>query len=318
MVSIVIPVFNEAESLPLLLEKIASMGKANGLELQVILVDDGSTDNSWSTIQSLAAQFPGVEGIRFRRNFGKAAALAAGIEQAKSDVVVTIDSDLQDEPNEIPKLIAKIDEGMDVVSGWKQIRHDPWHKTIPSRFFNGLVNLLSGLRLHDHNCGLKAYRREIFDEVKLYGEMHRFVPVLAAARGWRVCELPVTHHARRYGVSKYGVGRLIKGFLDLLTVYFLTGYRQRPQHFLGSIGLLCFAFGSFALAALTVAWAVTRMFDSLTPIHLHQRAIFFYAIIALLLGVQLISMGFLAEMITMNSRSGNAPYSISDRTKNVE
>ena len=317
MVSIVIPVFNEAESLPLLLEKISSMGKSNQLELQVILVDDGSTDNSWSTIQGLSEQFPGVEGIRFRRNFGKAAALAAGIEQSKSDVVVTIDADLQDEPSEIPKLIGKINEGMDVVSGWKQIRHDPWHKTIPSRFFNGLVNLLTGVRLHDHNCGLKAYRREIFEEVKLYGEMHRFVPVLASSRGWRVCEMPVTHHARRYGISKYGVGRMVKGFLDLLTVYFLTGYRQRPQHFLGSIGLLCFAFGSIALAGLTFAWGVSRMFDSLTPIHLHQRAIFFYAIIALLLGVQLISMGFLAELITMNSRSGNAPYSIADRTKNI-
>ena len=186
-------------------------------------------------IEQLAAADPRVRGIRFRRNFGKAAALSAGFDAARGELVVTLDADLQDDPREIPRFLAEIDKGLDCVSGWKQVRHDPWHKVGPSRVFNWLVGVLTGVKLHDHNCGFKCYRREIFDEVRLYGELHRFVPVLAAARGWKVGEIVVNHRARKFGRSKYGVTRIVKGFLDLLTVYFLTGFEQRPQHLLGTL-----------------------------------------------------------------------------------
>lgn len=284
-------------------------------QLQIIFVDDGSTDESWSIIETLAKEDDRIVGIRFRRNFGKAAALAAGIEKASWPIVVTMDADLQDDPDEVPKLLAKLGEGFDCVSGWKQERHDPWHKTMPSKVFNWLVGRFTGLPLHDHNCGLKAYRRQIFNEVQLYGEMHRFVPVLAAARGFRVAEVPVLHHPRLHGHSKYGLSRLPKGFLDLMTVCLLTEYRQRPIHLLGSMGLLSFGLGSVLMLWLTFSWIVTRCISSLEPIHLHERAIFYYAIVALIVGVQLISMGILAELIIAAHRPNTVPYSIREQTK---
>ena len=243
MLSIVIPVYNEAESLEALHREIREVAAANGYELDVIFVDDGSTDNSWEIICRLAAADPQVRGIRFRRNFGKAAALSAGFAQVRGEMVMTLDADLQDDPHEIPRFLAAMENHLDVVSGWKQVRHDPWHKVLPSRVFNGMVSGLTGVKLHDHNCGMKCYRREVLGEVRLYGELHRFVPVLAAGRGYRVGEIVINHRARKFGQSKYGIARFVKGFLDLLTVKFLTGYGQRPQHLLGTVGLSCFVLG---------------------------------------------------------------------------
>src|SRR5262245_34890141 len=258
MLSAVIPVLNEAESLAAVHAELSEVAGKHGYDLEIVFVDDGSTDGSWQEIERLAAADERVRGIRFRRNFGKAAALSAGFDAARGDLVVTLDADLQDDPHELPRFLAEIDKGLDCVSGWKQIRHDPWHKVLPSRVFNGLVSLLTGVKLHDHNCGFKCYRREIFDEVRLYGELHRFVPVLAAARGWKVGEIVVNHRPRQFGRSKYGVTRIVKGFLDLLTVFFLTGFEQRPQHLLGTCGIAAFAIGLLGLAYLTIGWLLAN------------------------------------------------------------
>ena len=211
MLSVIIPVLDEAENLPQLHRELVDVAGVEGYDLQMIFVDDGSTDGTWPVIERLAAEDSRVLGIRFRRNFGKAAALSAGFNAAEGDRIVTIDGDLQDDPAEIPRLLAKLDEGFDVVSGWKQVRHDPWDKVLPSRVFNWLVSKLTGVVLHDHNCGLKCFRREVMLEIRLYGELHRFVPVLAAARGFKVGEVVVQHRPRKYGRSKYGVSRIITG-----------------------------------------------------------------------------------------------------------
>jgi len=314
MLSIVVPVYNEFESLAELHRELDEVSRRHALPLEIIFVDDGSSDGSWDVIRVLAEQDRRVKGIRFRRNFGKAAALSAGIDSATGDLVFTLDADLQDDPREIPRFLAEMDRGFDVVSGWKQRRHDPWHKVWPSKVFNWLVGYLTGVQLHDHNCGFKCYRREIFAEVRLYGELHRFVPVLAAARGWRVGELVVHHRARRFGYSKYGVRRFVKGFLDLLTVCFLTGYGQRPQHLLGGLGLLAFFLGGCGLVILSFGWVVTRLNAGPNDdLHLHDRAIFFFSIVSLLLGAQCLSIGFLAEMITAASARDVVPYSVRER-----
>lgn len=314
MISIVIPVFNEKESLTPLHEEIRAAVDQAGLACQVVFVDDGSSDGSWPIIAELAAKNPRVQGLRFRRNFGKAAALSAGFRASKGDIVLTLDSDLQDDPREIPRFLAALDQGLDVVSGWKRIRHDPWHKVWPSRVFNRLVGWLTGVRLHDHNCGMKCYRAEVFTEVRLYGELHRFIPVLAAARGFKVGEIEINHRPRRFGGSKYaGSGRFLKGFLDLLTVKFLTGFGQRPQHLLGSIGLLSFLAGNLGLAYLALIWFI-RLWspDSFEP--LHQRPLLIYAVAALLLGAQMMSIGFLAELITAYLSRDENSYSVAERT----
>ncbi len=309
MLSIVIPVFNEQDSLEELLARIEQIASQNSYELDVLLVDDGSSDNSWSKIEELSQRFRWARGLRFRRNFGKAAALAAGFERAQGQQVITMDADLQDDPREIPNLLAQLEAGFDVVSGWKKVRHDPWHKVLPSRVFNSMISWLTGVQLHDHNCGLKAYRREVLNEVLLYGEMHRFIPVLAAARGFRVSEIVIEHHARKHGISKYGFERFIKGFLDLMTVYFLTGYGNRPQHLLGTTGMASFLAGGLGLFILSCMWVISRLTD-LADVHLHEKAVFYFCIVALLLGVQLVSMGFLAELITAQNRPTRKPYII--------
>ncbi len=309
MLSIVIPVFNEQDSLEELLVRIEAVATQHSYELDVLLIDDGSSDNSWSKIKQLSQKYSWARGIRLRRNFGKAAALAAAFERAKGQRVITMDADLQDDPREIPNLLAELEAGFDVVSGWKKVRHDPWHKVLPSRVFNSMISWLTGVRLHDHNCGLKAYRREVLSEVLLYGEMHRFIPVLAASRGFRVSEIVIEHHARKHGKSKYGFERFIKGFLDLMTVYFLTGYGNRPQHLLGTTGLASFLAGGLGLLLLTFMWVISRL-TPMADVHLHEKAIFYYCIVALLLGVQLISMGFLAELITAQNRPTREPFSI--------
>ncbi len=319
MLSVVVPVFNEAESLPLLYQELIDVAREHGYEWDLIFVDDGSTDGSWDVIERLAADDPAVQGIRFRRNFGKAAALSAGFAAARGELVFTLDADLQDDPREIPRFLAEIERGIDVVSGWKQVRNDPWHKVLPSRVFNWLVGYLTGVKLHDHNCGFKCYRREIFSEVQLYGELHRFVPVLAAARGWKVGELPVNHRPRKYGSSKYGVRRFMKGFLDLLTVYFLTGFSQRPAHLLGTLGLLSFGLGSLGMAILSgywltrQYWLLTLPLEEVTMEPLHTRPALLYSVAALLLGVQLLSVGFLAELMTAYQGHATLGYSVRER-----
>lgn len=313
MLSIIVPVYNEEESLKELTRRIEEVAKQEQLEFEIVMIDDGSKDTSWSVIEELSEAHPFVRGIRFRRNFGKAAALSAGFEQSSGDILITMDADLQDDPKEVPNLIAKLDEGFDVVSGWKKVRHDPWHKVLPSRVFNGMISWLTGVKLHDHNCGLKAYRRPAISEIELYGEMHRFVPVLADARGFKVSEIVIQHHARKHGVSKYGFERFVKGFLDLLTVYFLTGYGKRPQHLIGTVGLGSFLCGTAGLTILSAMWVITRL-TPLDNLDLHKKALFYFCIVGVLLGIQLVTMGFLAELITAQNRSGDKPYSISAKT----
>jgi dolichol-phosphate mannosyltransferase len=318
MLSIVIPVFDEGNSLAALHGELSAVADTEGYEVEVILVDDGSTDGSWETICRLAADDSRVQGIKFRRNFGKAAALDAGFRAARGDVVVTMDADLQDDPREIPKLLEKLNSGYDVVSGWKQVRHDAWHKVWASRVFNFLVSRLNGVQLHDHNCGLKCYRREVVEEVRLYGELHRFVPVLAHARGFRVGEVVVNHRPRKYGRSKYRAGRIVKGFLDLLTVRFLTGFGQRPQHLLGGAGLLFVVIGLAWLVYLAIYWLIAQLHPAwgLTP--LHDRPAVLYALGSLLFGGQLMSMGFLGELITANLGRPQDHYSIAERVNEAD
>ena len=314
--SAVIPVFNEQESLRTLHTELRAVAEARGWELEIVFVDDGSTDDSWRIIESLAAEDSLVSGVRFRRNFGKAAALMAGFAEVDGDVVFTLDADLQDDPKELPRFVEALEKGHDVVSGWKTVRHDPWHKTIPSRVFNRMVGWLTGVKLHDHNCGFKAYRGEVLPEIHLYGELHRFVPVLAAARGFRIGEISVEHRARKFGRSKYGFKRFLKGFLDLTTVYFLTGYGSRPQHLLGSAGLASFSAGLLGLFYLTVYWLVREFggyADEWAP--LHQRPLVLYSLGAMLLGAQLLSLGFLAELITAQNAKSEVKYSVRARVR---
>jgi dolichol-phosphate mannosyltransferase len=313
MISVVVPVYNEKESLVLLHAEIADTARKAGLDLEVIFVDDGSKDGSWDVIAGLTHEHSQVHGIRFRRNFGKAAALSAGFRAARGDLVLTLDADLQDDPLEIPSFMAAMGTGLDVVSGWKKTRHDPWHKVWPSRVFNAMVSWLTGVRLHDHNCGMKCYRAEVFREVRLYGELHRFIPVLAAARGFRVGEIVIQHRPRLFGTSKYGVRRIVKGLLDLGTVKFLTDFNHRPQHFLGTVGLLSFLAGAFGMAYLTVQWVINLFAPQAFP-PLHERPLLIYAAAALLLGMQMMSIGLLAEMITAYRGRDEDNYSIAEET----
>jgi dolichol-phosphate mannosyltransferase len=318
MLSVVIPVYNEADSLESLHGELAEVARAEGYDLDVVFVDDGSGDESWPIIRRIAASDDRVRGIRFRRNFGKAAALNAGFAAARGELIVTLDADLQDDPHEIPRFLARMNEGFDVVSGWKKVRYDPWHKVIPSRVFNWMVSRLTGVHLHDHNCGMKCYRREIFDEVRLYGELHRFVPVLAAARGFRPSEIVISHRTRKFGHSKYGVTRIVKGFLDLLTVKFITGFGQRPQHVLGTIGLGSFTLGFCGLLYLAIYWIVSQLAPDLDLLPLHQRPAVIYSVGFLLLGGQLMSIGFLGELILAFQQRETRFYSISERTSSEE
>jgi glycosyltransferase involved in cell wall biosynthesis len=310
MISVVIPVRDEAESLAELHGELSAVfaGLARG-PVEFIFVDDGSRDRSWSVILALSESDPRVSAIRFRRNFGKAAALTAAFQSAVGALVFTLDGDLQDDPAEIPRFLDRLEEGEghDVVSGWKKTRHDPWHKVYPSRVFNWLVSRLTGCRLHDHNCGFKLYRCEVLREIGLYGELHRFIPVLAHARGFRVAELEVRHRRRRHGVSKYGASRFMKGFLDLLTVRFLTRFRERPLHMLGGIGLTLFGLGGLGMLSLAVMW--------LDPANrpIGTRPLLFYSIAFLLVGVQLVTLGILAELVTAYNIRTEDVYSISEQ-----
>ena len=311
--SIIVPAFNESESLVQLSREIIGACEAAGISFEVIFVDDGSTDSSWIVIQECSMRDPRISGIRFRRNFGKAAALTAGMNASVGELVMMMDADLQDDPAEIPKFIEKLDAGFDVVNGWKQRRLDPWHKVYPSKVFNWMIGKLTGLWLHDHNCGLKLFRREVTQEVRLYGELHRFIPVLANARGFKVAELGVHHRERQFGSSKYGVKRFLRGFLDLLTVKFLTGYGQRPQHLLGGLGLCFFGLGVIGLSYLAAIWLLTNLGgQSFEPIG--DRPLLAYSIASMLLGAQAISMGFVAELLIAYTGRDVENFSVKERT----
>jgi glycosyltransferase involved in cell wall biosynthesis len=307
MISVVVPVHDEHESLTALHGELAAVF-ADGTRgpVEFIFVDDGSRDGSWAVLTALTGVDQRVCAIRFRRNFGKAAALTAGFRAARGDRVFTLDGDLQDDPAEIPRFLTELEKGYDVVSGWKKKRHDPWHKVYPSRVFNWMVSRVSGCRLHDHNCGFKLYRGEVVREIDIYGELHRFIPVLAHARGFKVAEVEVRHRSRSHGVSKYGFSRFFKGFLDLLTVRFLTRFGQRPLHVLGGIGLSLLGLGSLGMLYLALLW----LDPSNRPIG--GRPLLFYSIALLVVGTQLLSLGILAELVTAYNIRAEDTYSVAE------
>lgn len=294
-VSVVVPLLNEAESLPELARQLESVLErvARG-RYEVLFIDDGSTDDSFRVIQDLHTRNNRFKAIRFRTNHGKSAALAIGFAESKGDIVITMDADLQDDPAEIPALISKLEEGFDLVSGWKRKRHDPWHKTIPSKLFNSVTSRMSGIKLHDFNCGLKAYRREVVNSVQVYGEMHRYIPALAHWEGFRVTEIPVQHRARQFGSSKFGMSRFLKGYLDLLTVMFTTRYIKRPLHFFGAVGSLFAIVGLITDLYLVVEWFLGRT-------SLSNRPLALFGVAMIIVGVQLISIGLIGELIVKNN-----------------
>lgn len=295
--TIVVPVMNEEGNLRELHRRLTEVLDAVGLPYDILLVDDGSSDGTWRLIGELREGDPHVLGIRHRRNFGKAQGLASGFAVARGDVVVTMDGDLQDDPDELPRFLTMLDEGYDLVSGWKQRRQDPLGKTAPSRVFNWTVRRVSGVPLHDFNCGYKAYRREVTDALRLYGELHRFTPVLANADGFRVGELPVRHHARTWGRSKYGWSRLVKGFLDLLTVTFLTQYRQRPMHLFGLPGLVALALGVMIGLYLSLEKVIAG-------VAIGTRPLLLLSVLLVVIGAQFFGLGLLGEFLAHGS---NAP-----------
>jgi glycosyltransferase involved in cell wall biosynthesis len=312
--SIIIPVFNESESLVELSAQIIPVASKLSLDFEVIFIDDGSRDESWEEIRKLVAFDSHIRGLRFRRNFGKAAALTAGMESAKGNTICMMDADLQDDPAEIPRFFAKLNEGFDVVNGWKLRRLDPWHKVYPSKVFNWLVARLTGLNLHDHNCGMKMFKAEVGKEIRIYGELHRFIPVLAHARGFRVTEIGVNHRARQHGKSKYGFRRFLRGFLDLMTVAFLTGYGQRPQHMLGAIGLAGFGLGFSGLGYLALIWMMMNVFSVWPTEPIGSRPLLAYSIALTILGAQAISLGLLAELIVHYTSRPKDAYSLAEES----
>jgi dolichol-phosphate mannosyltransferase len=289
VISIVVPVHNEERSVALLLDEIRSALQPLGREWEAVFVDDGSTDGSFGALTRLHAANDNVRVVRLRRNFGKATALAAGFEEAGGDVIVTIDGDLQDDPAEIPRLLAKLDEGFDLVSGWKARRRDPWSRRLPSRIFNAVTSRLSGLRLHDMNCGLKAYRAEAVRSLTLYGELHRFLPVLAHQGGFRIAELAVNHRPRGHGRSRYGLERYLRGFFDLLTVSFIGRYRHRPLHLFGGLGLALGAVGTAILVYLTVV--------KLGGEAIGHRPLLTLGVLLVVVGMQFFSLGLIGELV---------------------
>jgi glycosyltransferase involved in cell wall biosynthesis len=290
-----VPVKDEEASIPLLVERVLKAARDAGLNLaDIVVVDDGSTDGTWPAVEALALRNAKLHALRLRRNFGKSVALMVGVGAASGDIVVTMDGDLQDDPEELPRFVAAIEAGADLVSGWKKTRHDPLTKTIPSRIFNLITARASGIKLHDFNCGYKAYRREIFETVQLYGELHRYAPVLADALGYRVAEIVVTHHPRRFGRSKYGVRRFLRGFLDLLTVMMITRFAYRPSHLFGGIGILLLAIGSAAIAYLVAI----KLF---TGASIGDRPLLLLGALTAIIGLQLLLFGMLAELIISRS-----------------
>lgn len=306
-ISVVVPLYNEAESLPELVAWIDRVAQENSLSYEIIMVDDGSSDSSWAVIEELRKQNEAIRAISFMRNYGKSAALCCGFEMAQGEVVFTMDADLQDSPDEIPEMRRMIlEEGYDLVSGWKRKRYDPIGKRWPSKFFNLTARIMSGIRLHDFNCGLKAYRRKVVKAVEVYGEMHRYIPILAKNAGFkRIGEKVVEHHERKYGHSKFGIERMVKGYLDLISITFMSHFGRSPMYLFGSLGTLMFLAGFIA-----VAWIIIEKFTIGAP--LTNQPLFYLAMLAIVLGVQLFLAGFLGEMI--NRRSADRNKYLIDKT----
>ncbi len=313
--SIVVPVFNEEESIPELLEWIFRVVSDHHIDTEVILIDDGSSDNSWSVIREFSERNIAVIGLKFNRNYGKSAALQTGFDRSNGDVVVTMDADMQDSPDEIPELIRMIkNDNMDIVSGWKKKRHDPVSKTLPSKFFNWVTSKASGIRLHDFNCGLKAYKSDVVKNINVYGEMHRYIPLIAKWNGYdRIGEKAVQHSARKYGTTKYGMTRFMTGFLDLLSVLFVSKFKKNPMHFFGSIGTLSFLVGFF-ITMWIIGEKLYRQYSHLERRDVVDQPLFFLALVALVVGVQLFLAGFLAEMM-IQSKSKKNEYLIAETTE---
>ena len=303
-ISVVIPLYNEEESLRELHQQLKAALGRTGLRYELIFVDDGSIDKSFQVLRDLKKIDQRIRIIRFRRNYGKSAALAVGFEKATGNTVVTLDADLQDDPTEIPSMIKRLNDGLDLVSGWKKVRKDPISKTIPSRFFNFVTSVMTGIKIHDFNCGLKAYRRDVVKTVNVYGELHRYIPVLAHWEGFKVGEMIVQHRARKYGRTKFGMGRFWKGFLDLVTVLFTTRYIRRPLHLFGFWGLVIMLTGLFI-----DGWLIAEWLNGLTA--LGNRPLFLGGTFLIIVGIQFVSLGLLGEMIT-KSRQGTEGYAIRD------
>ena len=312
-ISVVVPLYNEEESLPELVAWIDRVAQNNKLSYEVIMVDDGSSDNSWAVVEQLKERYPAIKGIRFARNYGKSAALYCGFEKAEGEVVFTMDADLQDSPDEIPEMRRMIlEDGYDLVSGWKKKRYDPAGKRFPSKFFNFTARIVSGIKLHDFNCGLKAYRRRVIKSIEVYGEMHRYIPILAKHAGYkRIGEKIVQHQERKYGVSKFGMERMVKGYLDLISVSFMSHFGRSPMYFFGSLGTIMFLLGGG-----TTVWVIAaKLYKQAMGLPLRavtDQPLFFVAILAVILGVQLFLAGFLGELI--NRRSSDRNTYLIDKT----
>ncbi len=314
-ISVVVPLYNEDESLPELAAWIDRVCKEHGFSYEVILVDDGSTDKSWQVVQELSQKYEGVKGIKFRRNYGKSAALNEGFGKVSGDVVITMDADLQDSPDEIPELRRMIiEDGFDLVSGWKKKRYDPITKTIPTKIYNWANRKMSGIYLHDFNCGLKAYKKNVVQSIEVYGEMHRFIPVIAKEAGFtKIGEKVVQHQARKYGVTKFGIERFINGFLDLLSISFITRFGKKPMHLFGLIGTLFFFFGGMITIWLLGSKAYSIYIGEPDRL-VAQNPSFYIALVMMVIGVQLFLTGFLAELISRSASDRNQ-YQVAEKIK---
>lgn len=312
-ISVVVPLFNEEESLPELFAWIKRVMEANGFSYEVMFIDDGSTDNSWSVVKSLAKKSDRVRGISFMRNYGKSPALHTGFQAARGDVVITMDADLQDSPDEIPDLYRMItQEGYDLVSGWKQKRYDPLSKTIPTKLFNATTRRVSGIHnLHDFNCGLKAYRQNVVKSIEVYGDMHRYIPYLAKNAGFhKIGEKVVHHQARKYGKSKFGLSRFVNGYLDLGTLWFQTKFGKKPMHFFGLLGSIMFVIGFLAILAVLVL-KIVSMCNGDFNFYVTKSVYFYLSMLCLVLGLQFFTTGFIGELLLRNSSERNV-YGIAE------
>lgn len=312
--SLVIPVYNEEESIPELLEWIFRVVDKDSISTEVILIDDGSTDASWSVIEQFSRKDDRVIGLKFNRNYGKSAALQTGFDYSTGGIVITMDADMQDSPDEIPALVELIHkDNLHVVSGWKKKRHDPISKTIPSKFFNWVTSKVSGIKLHDFNCGLKAYHHSVVKNIDVYGEMHRYIPLIAKWNGFdRIGEKVVEHRARKYGTTKYGMKRFVTGFLDLLSVTFVSRFKKNPMHFFGVFGSLSFLSGFF-ITIYIIGEKLYRQFNQMPRRDVVDQPMFFLALVAVIIGMQLFLAGFIAEMMTQNNQR-KTDYLISEKT----
>lgn len=306
-ISVVIPLYNEDESLPELTTWIAKVMRENNFSYELLFVDDGSTDTSWAVIEALKKEFDAVKAIKFRRNYGKSAALNVAFAAAEGDVIITMDADLQDSPDEIPELFRRInEEKLDLISGWKKKRYDPISKTIPTKLFNAATRRMSGIQLNDFNCGLKAYRKDVVKTIEVYGEMHRYIPVIAKWAGFKkIGEQVVEHRARKYGVTKFGLSRFINGFLDLLSIFFVGKFGKRPMHFFGSLGVVSFLLGTF-MALWLIAGKLYHIAMSIPyKRDVTDQPLFYIALVAIIVGSQLFLTGFVAELVTRNAPERN-------------